>query len=250
MAAQIAARLGLAEMRANARITMGIVRYQAGHRSGFLQLREVAEVCREQRLLALRRAEQNLAWAMIEEGDWPGSEALLARTAPAVQGGHNLTTGFSAEAQRAWFAGDWATFMTVADAIHASPSIEWDLQVRGLRTWIGLLRNPELSVSDGVPGLLAAGERSGFHRLRWCALAHGALCRANAGTRERGGGSAGGAGGPLAGGAGDRDRRVAARRQRRGPGWQSRCDHRWGSWSRSRTAPRGWRPPSRYSPVP
>ncbi|MBT8226931.1 MAG: AAA family ATPase, partial [Dactylosporangium sp.] len=177
-AAEIAESLGLAEIQANAEITIGTARYQAGDPRGLNDLWQVIERCRQRRLLALGRAAQNLASALIEEGDWPGCEATLAETAPVVPGGHNLTTGFSADAQRAWFAGDWDALMIAADAVFASPSGEWDIQARGLRSWIGLLRAPGPPMVDGVPGLLAAGERSGFHRLRWSALAHGALTRA------------------------------------------------------------------------
>ncbi|MBN1172950.1 MAG: AAA family ATPase [Micromonosporaceae bacterium] len=177
-ASEIAERLGLVEVGANAKITIGTARYQAGNPRGLTELWEVADDCRERRLLTLVRAVQNLGSALIEEGDWPGCEALLAKTAPVIPGGHNLTTGFSKDCQRAWFAGDWPALLVAVEVIYASPSREWDLQARGLRSWIGLLRDPEPAIVDGVPGLLAAGERSGFHRLRWSALAHAALTRA------------------------------------------------------------------------
>ena len=56
-AAEIAERLGLVEVQANARITIGTARYQAGDRAGLDELHDVTEFCREHGLLALRRAD-------------------------------------------------------------------------------------------------------------------------------------------------------------------------------------------------
>jgi class 3 adenylate cyclase len=180
-AAEIADRLGLVELATNARITIGTALYLAGDRSGLLELRSAVDFCREQGLLALPRALRNLAYAMREEGDWTVSDALLTETGPMVPGGHNLATGYSDVAQRAYFTGDWLRLLGAAEAAIASPGGEWDLQTRGLCAWVRMLRaEPDAGCADPdeIDDLLAAGRRSGFRRLQWTALGHGALCRA------------------------------------------------------------------------
>jgi class 3 adenylate cyclase len=182
VAAEIAERLGLTEIRANARITIGMARYQFGDVSGLAELRKVYADCRDLRLSALRRAVQNLQFAVCEEGDWPGSRALEQEITKTAVGGQNLTTGYSPDAQLAYFSGDWPTLRQAAEAILLTPSAEWDLQVVGLRTWICQLQEAEAPCcGDPASALLAAGERSGFYRLRWNALAHSALYLALAG---------------------------------------------------------------------
>ena len=179
-AAEIADRLGLVEVATHARITTGTTLFQSGDRSGLLELRAALDLCRERGLLAEHRAMRNVAWALREDGDFAGSEALTNENKPVVPGGHNLATGYSDVAQRSYFTGDWPTLVGAAEAVLARPGGEWDLQVRGICTWIGLLRSlPEQHAEpDEVDDLLAAGRRSGFHRLHWTALGHGALCRA------------------------------------------------------------------------
>jgi class 3 adenylate cyclase/tetratricopeptide (TPR) repeat protein len=177
VAADIASQLGLTEVAANARITVGTARYQAGDPRGLAELQEVTELCRRQRLLALRRAAQNLSYAMREEGDWTGSEALLRESQAGVPGSYNLATGYSDQAQQAYFDGDWARLVDSAQELLSSPSGEWDLQVRGMCAWIGYLRGQPLD-DDGVEALVLAGRRSGFHRLLWTALSQAAFCQA------------------------------------------------------------------------
>jgi class 3 adenylate cyclase/tetratricopeptide (TPR) repeat protein len=168
IATDIASQLGLVEVAANARITVGMSRYQAGDRRGLAELREVARLCREQRLLALRRADQNLSYALREEGDWPASFALLHGEG-GVPGGHNLTTGYSDRAQRAYFDGDWELIAGCAREAQTSPSDEWDLHSRGMCLWIDQLRGGRF-VEEDAQALLRAGRRTGFHRLVWVAL--------------------------------------------------------------------------------
>jgi predicted ATPase/class 3 adenylate cyclase len=177
-AAEIADRLGLVEVATNARITIGTTRYQAGDRAGLLELQSALQLCRDRQLLSLRRALQNVAWAVREEGDWPGSDALLTESRPVVPGGHNLATGYSDEVQRAHYAGDLPRLLSAAEAATSLPGAEWDLQARCLCAWVRLLRDEGATTSDEVDDLLAAGRRSGFYRLQWNALAHGAFCRA------------------------------------------------------------------------
>ena len=77
---------------------------------------------------------------------------------------------------------------TAADAFVDTPDGRWDMQVRGLRACLRVLRD------EPVP---RAGRRrrrrrtrwrpargSGFHRLRWTTLGLGALCRALQGRRD------------------------------------------------------------------
>jgi hypothetical protein len=188
IAADIASQLGLVEVAAEARITVATARYQAGDRRGLAELQEVTDLCRRQGLLATRRACRNLSYALREEGDWTGSLAMLHESLGSVPGGHNLATGYSHEAQRAHFDGDWERLVGCAQEIMSSPSGEWDLQVRGMSAWIGLLRDEppaEDAASDAaMTDLVAAGRRSGFHRLLWNALAHAALYHALRGRAD------------------------------------------------------------------
>ena len=209
IAADIADRLGIIETRADARITIAVARYQAGDRTGLDALQDATEFCRQHRLLALPRALQNLSHAMREEGDYLGSEALLAEAAE-VQG-RALTTGYSAEAMSAYFAGDFGKLLTAADAFLDTPAGRWDMHIRGLRSCLRVLRGQPVprrpaprapaasettASSDATPHALPAaeaddvtdavetGRRSGFHRLHWTALSFGALCRALQGRHE------------------------------------------------------------------
>jgi class 3 adenylate cyclase len=186
-AAEIADRLGLTELATNARITIAASQYQSGDRSALPELRAIVDFCRQHGLLALRRALQNLAYAVCEEGDWTSSLALLTESRPTVPGGHNLTTGYSDVMQRSYFAGDWPRLLVAAEAAIASPGGEWDVQGRGICAWIRMLGEAETSGCadpDEVDDLLATGRGSGFHRLQWTALGHGALCRALQGRFE------------------------------------------------------------------
>jgi len=177
-AAEMAERLGAVEVIANARITVAAARYQAGEPAGLDALHEVTTFCRERRLLALPRAVQNLAWAVREEGDWVGSDTLLGGgTDPGV-----LATGYSGEAMRAYFAGDFPALLTAADAFLHTPTGRWDMQVRGVRSVLRILRGEPYA--DDVDEALDTARGSGFHRPHWTALGLGALCRALAGRRR------------------------------------------------------------------
>jgi hypothetical protein len=177
-AAEMAERLGAVEVVANARITVAAARYQAGERVGLDELHEVTTFCREHRLLALPRAVQNLAWAVREEGDWVGSDTLLGGgTDPGV-----LATGYSGEAMRAYFAGDFPALLAAADAFLHTPTGRWDMQVRGVRSVLRILRGEPHA--DDVDEALDTARTSGFHRPHWTALGLGALCRALAGRRR------------------------------------------------------------------
>jgi len=181
-AADIAARLGLAETLMNARITEAMARYQSGDRTGMDELHAATRFCREHKLLALPRALQNLSYALCEEGDWSGSAELMA-AAVQLPPGATLTTGYSSEAMRAYFAGDFGTFLSAADAFVDTPSGRWDIQVRGLRSCLRVLRGEPVPAAssgfaDDVTDAVETARASGFRRPYWNSLGLGALCRA------------------------------------------------------------------------
>jgi class 3 adenylate cyclase len=179
VAADVSNRLGLVEVAANARVTVGTARYEACDRGGLAELQAVTELCRGQHLLALRRAIQNLSYALREEGDYAGSLALLDEVRLGMPGGHNLATGYSYEAMRAHVDGEWDR-MLAAEADLATTGGEWDLQLRGLCAEVRIMREVEVGCADPdeIDAVLVAGRRSGFYRLEWTALANVALCRA------------------------------------------------------------------------
>ncbi|MBX7266004.1 AAA family ATPase [Micromonospora sp. Llam7] len=213
-AAEIGDRLGLSETRTNARITAATARYQAGDRAGLDELYAIVEFSRAGQLLALPRATQNLAYAVREEGDWLRSDALLSAAPARTASGQTLTTSYSGEAMRAWFEGDFGRLLAAAEAFVDTPTGSWDMQVRGLRSCLLVLRGQPVPPAAGPPAapdpdgpaedaLEAAGpatvssapgddvaaaldtaRRSGFHRLRWTMLAMGALCRAVQGRTD------------------------------------------------------------------
>jgi class 3 adenylate cyclase/tetratricopeptide (TPR) repeat protein len=149
-AAEIAERLGLLETQANARNTAAVARYQAGDRAGLDELHQVLEFCRVHHLLALRRATHNLSFALREEGEWERSEALFTEGQHTVQGGQNLTTNFSADSQRAYFEGDFDRMLAAADAFVDTPTGRWDMKVRGVRSWLRVLRDEPVPDAAGT----------------------------------------------------------------------------------------------------
>lgn len=196
-AAEIGERLRLTETRTNARITSAIARYQAGDRSGLDDLHAIVELSRANQLIALPRAMQNLAYAVCEEGDWLRSDALLSSSPTRKASGQTLTTSYSAEAMRAWFEGDFDRLLAAAEAFVDTPTGSWDMQVRGLRSCLLVLRGERVpqarshsdddaaaTFSDDVAAALDAARRSGFHRPHWTMLGMGALCRALQGRRQ------------------------------------------------------------------
>lgn len=186
-AARIAERLGLTEVLANARITAGLARYQAGDRAGLAELEKAYQFCRAQKLLAVKRAGQNLAYAVFEEGDPQRARAILATRHDQIPVSQNLTLSFSDEVSVSYFAGDFDRLLTAADAFAATPSGRQDLQMRGMRGHLRLLRGESLPgppYDDEIADVLRVGRGSGSHFLLWIALGGGALCRAFQGRRE------------------------------------------------------------------
>lgn len=184
-AAAIAGRLGLLEAQANARITTATARFYAGEKDAMDELTEVVELCRRRGLLALRRAVRNLASAFQEEGDWRRSEALLAEElADEVQGGHTLATGYTAEAMRAYFHGDFDALARAADAFVATPGWQWgDIRLPRLRACVRILRREPTPPQEA--DALAIARASGFRRPLWTALAWEALTLALQQQHER-----------------------------------------------------------------
>jgi class 3 adenylate cyclase len=166
IAADIAERLGLVELQANALITTGLCRFQAGDPAGLGDLQAVLEFCRIHQLPSERRAAQSVAVALREEGDL-GHPGIRPDDTPLA----------------AMYAGDWDRFMALADAYldAADPpdsAADIDLHVRGARGWMRALRGDPAGASGDAAGALEAARASGFWRPTWTALAHGALCEA------------------------------------------------------------------------
>ncbi|MDI1466351.1 adenylate/guanylate cyclase domain-containing protein [Catellatospora sp. KI3] len=184
-AADIADRLGLAEARANARITSATTRYQAGDPTGFADLELLTDHCREHRLTSRRRAVQNLAWACLEEGDLTRHYRLLTEQRTVdVAGGLSLATNFYKEAADAYFAGDWATQTRVISETMRTDAAEWDANSVLASSWIRVLRG-EPTDDEAIEKVLHLARGSGFHRVLRGAAAHAALCRAMQGRTEQ-----------------------------------------------------------------
>jgi predicted ATPase len=182
-AAEIASQLGLVEVAANARISIGTARYMAGDRGGLAELQDVMALCRQQGLLALQRAGQNLSYTLMEEGDWTASRATRREAEASVPGGHTLATGYFRAAQEAYFDGDWQRVVDSMAEPGSATARSWDLQGRGVGAWIRVLRGEKVP-DETIRELLAAGRRSGFHRLAWVALGQSAFCLALLGRRD------------------------------------------------------------------
>ncbi|MEV4482190.1 adenylate/guanylate cyclase domain-containing protein [Micromonospora coxensis] len=189
-AAELAERMALPEVQANARITLAVARYLAGEQDAYAALEDVARHCRVERLSSRRRALQNLAWAAQEEGDLTGSARLVQEQRSLDPGGgHGIATSFADQWARAYYAGDWVAALEMADESTRRPTAEWDLHIVAVSGWMRQLRaDADAPAGDGEPDLVAravaAARRSGFHRVLRSTLAHAALCRAVRGLRE------------------------------------------------------------------
>jgi hypothetical protein len=183
-AADMAERLGLAEVHASATITVATARYVAGEPDAPAQLAEIAEHCRRHRLSGRRRALQNLGWAVFEEGDIEGSKRLLDELRKLdLASGHGLATSFADEAGRSYFAGDWPATIAAATTAVNRPTAEWDLHVVPQSAWLRELRGEPVG-ADEVERAVAAAQRGGFHRVLLSTLAHTALYHALGGRTE------------------------------------------------------------------
>jgi tetratricopeptide (TPR) repeat protein len=171
IAADIAERLGLVEMRASALITMGMCRYLAGEPTGLDELGDALEFCRVQRLPSLRRARSTMADALAEEGDLGAAVELR-------------DAGGSRSPIEVLYAGDWDGFLDAAESFLATPDGDRDLRVRGARGWLLALRGDGTGASRDAEEALRAARSRGFWRPMWTALAHGAFCDAVLGHPE------------------------------------------------------------------
>ncbi|MCW3819949.1 AAA family ATPase [Micromonospora sp. DR5-3] len=194
-AAELAERLELREVRANARITLAVARYMAGVEAAYAELAEVTEDCRVERLSCRRRAVGNLAWVLQEEGDLTGSARLVdEQHSLDLAGEHGLTISFADQWSRSYYAGDWPAALAMAEGSTRQPTAEWDLHIVAVSGWIRVLGEPATpgdgrgGADGGGPDLvdqaLAAARRSGFHRVLRSTVAHAALCRAVEGRRD------------------------------------------------------------------
>jgi class 3 adenylate cyclase len=169
IAADIAERLGLVELRANALITMGMCRFQSGDPAGLGDLQAVLEFCRTHQLPSERRAAQSVAVAQREEG---------SRTRPGLRPDSAIGV---APPLAALYDGDWDRFLALADAYleaGAPPdsAVDVDLQIRGSRGWMRALRGDPAGAELDLAQALDTARASGFWRPTWTALAHGAFC--------------------------------------------------------------------------
>ncbi len=185
-AVAMAERLGLIEVRVNAMITIGTARYFAGDITGLADLEQALRECRSYQLPSLRRVLQNLVSALQEECETDQANRLMVEGRKLDVGdAHSLATQYSETSFRAYLSGDWPGTLAAAGALRDTPTGEWDLQSRAQSAWLTELCDPTGTPGSGseagpdeVADAVAAARRSGFRRLVWSTLAHGALCRA------------------------------------------------------------------------
>jgi hypothetical protein len=185
IAVEIAERLGLTELRASAQITLGMCRFQAGEPGALVELEEVLTFCRANHLPSLRRATVTVAQALREEGDRARAEELLAEVGDGLAAvtllppasDEAIPPGPSYDARLALATGDWDSFLAVADARLAEPAPA-DPQLRAVRAWLRALRGDAEGAAADVEQAVATARGTGFWRLTWAALAHGALAHA------------------------------------------------------------------------
>jgi predicted ATPase/class 3 adenylate cyclase len=176
-AAEMAERLGLAEVHANAMITIATARHMTGEPDGYEQLVAITEHCRRQQLSSRRRAMQNLAWAQMEEGDIAASVRLHDELRGVDLASHGLATNFVEEATRTYFSGDWPATIAAVTAATNRPTAEWDIHVVAQSAWLRELRGEPVD-PDEVERAVQTARHSGFHRVLLSTLAHTALYRA------------------------------------------------------------------------
>jgi class 3 adenylate cyclase len=192
-AAGLAERLQLREVSANARITLAVARYLSGVGEAYAELAEVTEHCRVEQLTSRRRAVQNLAWVLQEEGDLAGSARLVDEQRSLDLGGeHGLATSFEDQWARSYYAGDWNSAAELVAESTRRPTGDWDMHIVAVSGWLRALRgDPEPAPGAGGAGgtdqveqAVVAARRSGFHRVLRSTLAHAALCRAVQGRAD------------------------------------------------------------------
>ncbi|HEV2088333.1 MAG TPA: hypothetical protein VGR21_08485, partial [Cryptosporangiaceae bacterium] len=186
-ASAMAERLGLAELSANAQITEGCARYLGGDPAGLSLLERAVERCRTDQLRSFRRASQNLASALLEEGEIARSLALLHEvSAQFVGDAAAAVPNFCDESTQAYYAGDWARTIAAADEFvrrsdheRASPEV---LALRAQNAWLRTLRGEP--ANEDLDECLELARQGGFRLTVATVLAHGALCRALVGDQD------------------------------------------------------------------
>jgi hypothetical protein len=152
-----------------------MVRFMIGA-VGLRELEAVADHCRSHQLVSHRRAMQNLAWACLEEGD-PGRTDRVLTEMQSTIFGVKLNTSFGDDAQRTYWAGNWAGQIAATAATMRRPTAEWDPHPVLVTAWIHELRG-EKADEEVVQSVLRLARQSGFHRPLRAVAANAALCRA------------------------------------------------------------------------
>ncbi len=187
-ASAMAERLGLAELSANAQITEGGARYLGGDPAGLSLLERAVERCRTDQLRSFRRASQNLASALLEEGEIARSLALLREvSAQFVGDAAAAVPNFCDESTHAYYGGDWERTIAAADEFvrrsdHERASSEV-LALRAQNAWLRTLRGAP--PCEDLDECLELARQGGFRLTVATVLAHGALCSALVDDRDQ-----------------------------------------------------------------
>ena len=191
-AVAMAERLGLSEAKANALCTVGVARYLAGDPDGIADQEAALTMARTERLAALPRIANNLAATLQEEGELRRSYALVDEAVTSVDSGGAGMHSLQAEpeaALRAYNEGDWDLVLTLADGFldHTQGrSGPWEAQLRGLRTWLRLLRGePAGALTTSLEAAIDQARASGFPQIIRPVLAIAARCAAFDGDAGR-----------------------------------------------------------------
>lgn len=183
-AGDLARRLGLPELEVNAQITEGAARYLAGDLSGLTLLERAVDRSRTEHLRSLRRASENLAGALQEEGEIARSFALLDEAAATTLGFRSAPHPGHTP-MRAYFDGDWDATLASADAAFTGDETldaEW-AHLRTLAAWLRAFRGEDTGFNP--ESIVVSAARHGTRLALANALAHAALYRAVTGSVEQ-----------------------------------------------------------------
>jgi class 3 adenylate cyclase/predicted ATPase len=195
-AVALAERLGLSEAVANALCTVGAARYLSGDAGGIGDQESALELARREQLAALPRVANNLATTLQEEGELRRSYALMDEAITASDsgggGGGAGMHSFQAEpeaALRAYNEGDWDLSLSLADGFLDQAQARfgsWEAQLRGLRTWLRLLRGETSTpLLTSLEAAIDQARASGFPQIIRPVLAIAGRCAALEGDTER-----------------------------------------------------------------
>jgi predicted ATPase/class 3 adenylate cyclase len=190
-AMQIAEELGLEDLRADALITIGLVRVTTGDRRGLEDLERSIEIAEEANSPLSIRGYLNLGSMLANLGDLRRADALHGE-------GHRLADRFGDAAWSEWFeaervyhqywSGEWDAAWSLAEQLIAraerGPSRRPELDARVVRAWIALGRDDvALAVTDADRALTLSREAGDPQNL-YPALALRARTLASAGRTE------------------------------------------------------------------